>query len=642
MHPLYGALQVAGTSGQGNGHDRSLNRLASLSSSISGGATLARSARIRQYFNDPLLLASPRSPTELGDGRYALALDGWLANRDELTRALGNKLGQGGTDDAGLIAAALLCWGDAALDRLHGQFALAWWDGRERRLLLACDRTGGRSLFYHQGGEGYRLRFASTVDILLADPAIPRTVDPVALTRDVMILEIAGGRTCFAGIDVLPAAHKLIATSAGCRLERYWQPDYHRRVRFRRDSEYVEATRDLLDQVVGEHMPSSGPVVATMSTGLDSSAVAATAARLAAPDPIYAITLRPAPGVPLPTRHHVIQDEWPLARTIADLHPNMQSLGVESGADAIEDLQRSAMPLIGRPLPHLLAMSWFDPIWGRARQLGAKAVLGGRSGNLSLSASAMSEFFRPAILADMGPALADALMKLRYDHSLESVWRALKGMAPFQLLSRYRQLAGKPPSWCLRSAVTTTAAEALNVEQVWRAGGLEDVTNVPFRLRWRMRAQEQTWRRSVLFSPLQYRHGVEHRDPLGDIRLVEFCLALPFDQFTRGREDRWLARRVLADRLPAALLAEKRRGFQCAEWYSLMTPLRPWMAEHLDRLHRSSLGRELVDIPRLRASLADWPTDADAAAPRHVELAQTLGRAVNIGIFLRWAEGGND
>jgi asparagine synthase (glutamine-hydrolysing) len=190
--------------------------------------------------------------------------------------------------------------------------------------------------------------------------------------------------------------------------------------------------------------------------------------------------------------------------------------------------------------------------------------------------------------------------------------------------------------------VAAAAGETLGAEQIWRAGGLEDVTSIPFRLRWRVRALEQTWRRSGMFSPLQYRRGVEHRDPLGDIRMVEFCLALPLDQFTRGVEDRWLARRVLADRLPAGLLAEKRRGFQCAEWYSLMSPLRPWIAEHLDRLDRSTMGRELVDMPRLRASLADWPTDADAAAPRHVELAQTLGRALNIGIFLRWAEGGND
>lgn len=542
----------------------------------------------------------------------------------------------------GLMAAALARWGDAALDRFHGQFALAWWDDRERRLLLACDRTGGRTLFLYQGGDGYRLRFASTVDILLADPSIPRAIDPMVLARDFVGGEMVAGRTCFVGIDQLQAAHKLAVTPDGCRMERYWRPDLHRRIRFRRDEDYVEAARELLDRLVGDHMPAGGPVVAMMSGGLDSPAVAATAARLKAPGLVHAITLRPAQDAPLPRRPHVIQDEWPLARTIADMYPTMRATPIETTADSIEDLLRAHMPLVGRSLPHLLALSWFQPLWRQARQLGARTVLGGRGGNLTLSASALSAHYRPASLSDLPPALADALAKVRRDRSVGSFLGAVKGLAPFQVQALYRRFRGMAPPWLDYSSLSALAGDKLGADRIWRDGGLEDVDSIPFRLRWRMRAMEQTWRRSGMYSPLQYQHGVEYRDPLGDLRMVEFCLALPPDQFTRGVEDRWLARRVLADRLPAGLLAERRRGLQVAEWHALMTPLRPWMADHLDRLGRSPLGRELVDVPRLRASLADWPADADAAAPRRLELAHVLGRAVNISIFLRWAEGGND
>lgn len=599
------------------------------------------SAPVRKCVSGPTLIASVRRPAESAGGHCLLALDGWLANRADLAGAL-DLQSEHRLDDMDLVAAALARWGDAALDRFHGQFALAWWDARDRRLLLACDRTGGRTLFLYQGGDGFRLRFASTVDILLADPSVARTIDPTVLARDFLGPEMAGGRTCFVGIDQLQAAHKLLLTPDGCRLERYWRPDLRRRVRFSRDEDYVEATRELLDRVVGEHMPSGGPVVATMSGGLDSPAVAATAARLAAPGPVHAVTLRPARDAPLPTRRQVIQDEWPLARTVADMHPNMRAIPIETTAESVEDLHRTVMPLIGRPLPHLLTLSWFDPLWRQARQLGARAVLGGRGGNLTLSASALSEFYRPVALSDLAPALADGVTRLRHRRSLGAVRDVLKGLAPFQAQALYRWLRGRAPAWRQRSSVAAAAGDAAGAERIWRAGGLEDVSSIPFRLRWRMRALEQTWRRSGMFSPIQYQRGVEHRDPLGDIRMVEFCLALPLDQFTRGVEDRWLARRVLADRLPARLLAEERRGFQCAEWYSLMTPARPWIADHLDRMGRSPVGRELVDLPRLRASLADWPADADAAVPRHVELAQTLGRAVSIGIFLRWAEGGNE
>src|SRR3569623_2417110 len=56
------------------------------------------------------------------------------------------------------------------------------------------------------------------------------------------------------------------------------------------------------------------------------------------------------------------------------------------------------------------------------------------------------------------------------------------------------------------------------------------------------------------------------RDPYADRRLVEFTLGIPETQYMRGGEDRWLARRVLADRLPVSVTGERRRGLQCPEW----------------------------------------------------------------------------
>ena len=201
-------------------------------------------------------------------------------------------------------------------------------------------------------------------------------------------------------------------------------------------------------------------------------------------------------------------------------------------------------------------------------------------------------------------------------------------------------MTGRPPAWQGMTGLASDAAVGVDADSVWH-DALAGETGVPFRLRWRLFCIEQAWLVSSINSPLRLIRGVEHRDPLGDVRMAEFCLALPHDQFTRGRQDRFLARRVLADRLPAEVLTETRRGRQNAEWHDWMTRLRPWMAGELDRLDRSSLGRELVDVPRLRASLDDWPADADAAEPRHQEIMKALGGGVALGVFLRWAEGGN-
>ncbi len=70
-------------------------------------------------------------------------------------------------------------WGDAIVGRLRGMFALALWDEKKQRLLLARDRLGKKPLVYHE--RGGRLTFASELGSLLADPTIPRVADLEAL-----------------------------------------------------------------------------------------------------------------------------------------------------------------------------------------------------------------------------------------------------------------------------------------------------------------------------------------------------------------------------------------------------------------------------------------------------------------------------
>ena len=75
-----------------------------------------------------------------------------------------------------------------------------------------------------------------------------------------------------------------------------------------------------------------------------------------------------------------------------------------------------------------------------------------------------------------------------------------------------------------------------------------------------------------------------HRDPTADVRLLEFCLAVPTEQFLRDGMQRALARRALADRLPKQVLEEPRRGLQVADWHEDLTAVRDRVADELDRL----------------------------------------------------------
>lgn len=288
-----------------------------------------------------------RGLTGSGGGRHVLALDGWLANRTELIRTLGLTGSSDTLPDTSVIAAALQLWGGDALPRLHGDFAIVWWDRVERRLLLACDRTGGRTLFYHAAGT--RLFFANVTGALFVHPDVPRTLNPTMVARSAFSATVDFEDTCFAGIRQLLPGQRLDWSPAGPpRVSAYWRLDLTRRCRFRRDEDYVEAGRELLDTVVGEAARTDGVLASLLSGGLDSTAVAATAARLTTPTPLHTITVRPDPSCALPAcGPRAFQDEWSHAQAVARLHPSMVAHAVFASPETLEDDLRTGR-LIGQ------------------------------------------------------------------------------------------------------------------------------------------------------------------------------------------------------------------------------------------------------------------------------------------------------
>jgi asparagine synthase (glutamine-hydrolysing) len=144
------------------------------------------------------------------------------------------------------------------------------------------------------------------------------------------------------------------------------------------------------------------------------------------------------------------------------------------------------------------------------------------------------------------------------------------------------------------------------------------------------------------YDRLAYLRGVmphEMLDPYTDRRLVEFTLGVPEAQYRRAGVRRWLARRALADRLPAALLDQKGRGRQVGEWYHLASLRREATAEAVERLARSPLASRVLDVTYLKKLVDTWPADADSAIRTERQHRYVLHYSVTVGAFLRWHEG---
>jgi asparagine synthase (glutamine-hydrolysing) len=165
--------------------------------------------------------------------------------------------------------------GERFTEHLNGQFAIALWDQRRRRLVLTRDRVGIRPLFYaHVGGA---LAFGSEIKSILALPSAPRALDLRALGQIFTYWSPLAPRTAFESVSSLPPGCTLIADGSGQRIERYWDWSFPERVASQAlevDQLAVEL-RERLVESVRLQLRADVPVGAYLSGGLDSSTIAA-------------------------------------------------------------------------------------------------------------------------------------------------------------------------------------------------------------------------------------------------------------------------------------------------------------------------------------------------------------------------------
>ena len=183
--------------------------------------------------------------------------------------------------DTEVILASYREWGTACLARFNGMFAFALFDARLQKVFLARDRAGEKPLFYHQANGV--LRFASELKALLADPALPRRIDPAALDCYLAMGYVPGDRCMLQGFNKLPPAHALLfdLQTGQAKIWRYWQLPELEAVSSSPvdDTALLDQLEALLEDAVRRQMVADVPVGVLLSGGVDSSLITAMAVR---------------------------------------------------------------------------------------------------------------------------------------------------------------------------------------------------------------------------------------------------------------------------------------------------------------------------------------------------------------------------
>lgn len=562
--------------------------------------------------------------------RYMLVADVRLDNRAELISRLGltsSSVSQ--LADSDILMAAWRKWQRACLDHLIGDYAFALYDRRDDSLTLARDPVGRRPLFYSLTDDAWL--FASMPSGLLASGRIAGDFNRAWFAR--MLLRFSDGShdTWLRAVNRVMPAGLVRLSRGGVEASTYWQPP-HDRLSLSND-EFVDAYEHVLEQAVGSQLRrSSGRLATHLSSGFDSSAVTAAAARLSPQSLPIAFTSAPRPGFNAPVQKSRLADESEIAAQTAAMY-GLEHHIVRSSGHPLRLLERNAL-IYQEPDHNVINMDWWIRILRAARNRDAAVLLTGSMGNLTLHwgglpvlsewmrFSGLTRWHREARLAreKLGARWSGILYQTFGHHLSAGILAQLTHT--FQKLPIHGTGTFIQPDWL----------------RYWRKYAEEDrrsfATGDLNRLRLaNIHAQDS----ATLNLGALHDTGIDERDPTADRRVLEFSFRLPPAQLLKDGISRPLMRRALARHLPRQVLFNPTRGIQTADWYEHLPAAD--INDILDEVKASVEVNSLIDLSAIRSAVRNWPVNDWETSTSFAIYRRSLTLALSVAVHIHQFEG---
>lgn len=482
--------------------------------------------------------------------------------------------------------------GDAFLEELEGMFALALWDRRRRRLLLARDPLGIKPLYYSQS-QGY-LAFASEAKSLFVLPHLRARLDPAALAQYLASGYVCAPASLFEDVRKLMPGEALAVEGGTVASRRFW------RVPAEVDespseSQWVEAIRGELERAVRDQMVSDVPIGAFLSGGIDSSAVVALMSRSTErPVRTYSIGFRGSSGAEL-------YNELPYARIVAErFRTEHHEIIVQPD---VATLLPSLLWHLDEPIAdaafittYLVSKFAREHVTVILSGVGGDELFGGynrymdeqyRSRYRMLPRPVRRWLVEPLARRLPSDRHSPLLNKLRLARafvladSLGFEDRYRRYMEVFDAAERNALLGGRVPGQT-ESALARAFAASGSRDPLRRLMDVDLATQLPEDL-------------LMLTDKMSMATSLECRVPLLDQRLVQLAARIPARYRIRGGNLKHVLKLALRDLLPEPILSRAKRGFGAPIGAWFKSELAPLLREVLSE---SSLRRRGLLDPR--------------------------------------------
>jgi len=561
-----------------------------------------------------------------------MAADLRLDNRENLADSLTlDAAALSRLPDSALLLRAYLKWGEGFAEHLLGDFVCAIWDGRSQKLMLARDHLGQRSVAYMRN-ENYFV-FASEPRAIAAYADVPPQLDMTRYgARLLFDRSLRRSDSDATGIASLEAGSLMVVNAAGeSSVRRYWTPQPAPEHLDRDEAYYVAAYRRVLGEAVACRVRRArrSPGL-LLGGGFDSGAIAGLACRALAEQgrKLVAVSSVMPEGASMPG------DARPWVERLAHHIPNLDVRYItREGADIFTGLTNDFVEGGGSGSPSRFANRL---LYEQLKAAGVGVVMDGNAGDYTLNPrrhralllfllSGRWRLFQREFRAHRAATgipysklvLRELVHPLMPRMLRQPVDRVRRGLAPF--------------------GPAVPLARGFLAEL--RAAGLGRAVRGPS-LRTRRAAMQSVLERTQLATSIGGTgraavNGMELTLPYLDKRVVELALAIPDELMFKNGRDRYLARRALADVLPAEFRTRGSANDELVpDFAAMITRAKPQILAELDRMEGEGRMGRYFDLPRIRRMLLARDTPIRRGRTR--DALEHAARALLHARYIEW------
>ncbi len=479
--------------------------------------------------------------------RYVLSCIARLDNRDELALQLGYLTGDiSRIPDGRFILDSFIKWKDTFTQHLIGDFAIAIWDRKERRLLLARDHMGIKPLFYVQTEDFFL--FASDINAF-------RSLCRHQLNEDYLARMLARyvnniPETCYQGVTRLMPAQSCVWQNDRLTAHVYWTLQPGTYPELKTEDDYYSHFRELLAEAVRCRLRTNGNIGCELSGGLDSSTITMLAARALQSEPDRLHTY----SYVMPEAAKAFDDEW------VDEEPEQEAV---IGAANIprQNVHKLTRAWFDNPVDEMDYATevhggisdtncyWAEALRREAQKQNIRAMLSGFPGDELVSSSGGAWFFD--LIARKAYAQVWSLVR-------EQPVSRLKGIANY-LVRKY--IYHPAPA-----DLVSQLRENNLLQPGYKRSRFLHAKILPFRPNHQQRLSERvtgpyTCLRMESEGLYALRNHMETRYPLADIRLLQFVLTIPAIFHKDAPQSRHVFRKATEGILPDKVrLRQNKKG----------------------------------------------------------------------------------